>query len=72
MGLIGLAVGCAALTPIALGVTMTPAALKTAAILCLLFGGGCQLLAGIINLANRNLYGGTLFTAFAFNWTINW
>lgn len=72
MGLIGLAVGCAALAPIALGATLTPAALKTAAMFCLLFGGGCQLLAGVMSLANRNLYGGTLFTTFAFNWVMNW
>ncbi|MEI7530085.1 MAG: hypothetical protein WCK76_14200 [Elusimicrobiota bacterium] len=72
LGLIGLAVGCAALTPIALGMTFTPEALKTAAILCLIFGGGCQFLAGVMSLANRNLYGGTLFTAFAFNWVMNW
>ncbi|MCM2267340.1 MAG: acetate uptake transporter family protein [Elusimicrobiales bacterium] len=72
MGLIGLAVGCAALAPIAFGLTLTPAALKTAAILCLLFGGGCQFLAGLMSLANKNLYGGTLFTAFAFNWVMNW
>lgn len=72
MGLIGLAVGCAALAPIAFGVTLTPAALKTAAMLCLLFGGGCQFLAGVMSLANKNLYGGTLFTAFAFNWVMNW
>lgn len=72
MGLIGLAIGCAALAPIALGLTLTPAALKTAAMLCLLFGGGCQFLAGIMSLANKNLYGGTLFTAFAFNWVMNW
>ncbi len=72
MGLIGLAIGCAALTPIAFGVTLTPAALKTAAMLCLLFGGGCQFLAGVMSLANKNLYGGTLFTAFAFNWVMNW
>ncbi|MDD2805644.1 MAG: GPR1/FUN34/YaaH family transporter [Elusimicrobiales bacterium] len=72
LGLIGLAVGCAALAPIALGFTLTPAALKTAAMLCLLFGGGCQFLAGVMSLANKNLYGGTLFTAFAFNWVMNW
>jgi succinate-acetate transporter protein len=72
LGLIGLAVGCAALAPIALGITLTPAALKTAAMLCLLFGGGCQFLAGAMSLANKNLYGGTLFTAFAFNWVFNW
>jgi len=72
MGLIGLAIGCAALAPIALGVTLTPAAFKTAAMFCLLFGGGCQFLAGVMSLANKNLYGGTLFTAFAFNWVMNW
>jgi len=72
LGLIGLAVGCAALAPIALGFTLTPAAFKTAAMLCLLFGGGCQFLAGVMSLANKNLYGGTLFTAFAFNWVMNW
>ncbi|MBI4351302.1 MAG: hypothetical protein HY550_07680 [Elusimicrobia bacterium] len=72
LGLIGLAIGCAALAPIALGVTLTPAALRTAAMFCLLFGGGCQFLAGVMSLANRNLYGGTLFTAFAFNWVMNW
>ncbi len=72
MGLIGLAVGCAALTPIAFGVSLTPAGLKTAAMFCLLFGGGCQFLAGVFNFANKNLFGGTLFTAFAFNWVMNW
>jgi len=72
LGLIGLAVGCAALTPVALGAAVTPAAFKTAAMFCLLFGGGCQLLAGLMSFANRNLYGGTLFTAFAFNWGMNW
>ena len=72
LGLIGLAIGCAALVPIAFGLTLTPAALETAAIFCLLFGAGCQMLAGLMNLANGNLYGGTLFTAFAFAWTFNW
>lgn len=72
LGLIGLAVGCAALTPIAFGYGLTPAGLQTAAMFCLLFGAGCQLIAGLLNLANKNLYGGTLFTAFAFNWLMNW
>jgi len=72
LGLIGLALGCAALTPIAFGFRLTPAGLKTAAVMCLLFGAGCQLVAGLLSLANKNLYGGTLFTAFAFNWTLNW
>ncbi|APR75034.1 Hypothetical protein A7982_00380 [Minicystis rosea] len=72
LGLIGLAIGCAALTPIAFGHSLTPAGLKTAAMFCLLFGGGCQLVAGIMNFANKNLFGGTILTAFSFNWIMNW
>lgn len=72
LGLIGLAVGCAALTPIAFGHALTPAGLKTAAMFCLLFGGGCQLVAGLMNFANKNLFGGTILTAFSFNWIMNW
>jgi succinate-acetate transporter protein len=72
LGLLGLAIGCAALTPVAFGVALTPAALRTAAMFCLLFGGGGQLLAGLLALANKNLLGGTLFTTFSFNWIINW
>jgi succinate-acetate transporter protein len=71
MGLLGLAIGCAALTPIAFGKSLTPAGLETAAVFCLLFGSGCQFLAGLLNLVNRNLYGGTLFLTFAFNWVFN-
>ena len=72
IGLICLAIGCAALTPMAFGHSLSPAGLKTAAIFCLLFGAGGQLVAGLGNLMNKNLYGGTLFTAFAFNWVIIW
>jgi succinate-acetate transporter protein len=72
LGLLGLAVGCAALLPIAFGQALTPAAFRTAAAYCLLFGGGCQLIAGLMALANKNLLGGTLFTTFAFNWAINY
>ena len=72
LGLIGLALGCAALTPIAFGYGLTPSGLKTAAMFCLLFGGGCQFLAGIMNFANKNLFGGTVLTAFSFNWILNW
>lgn len=71
MGLLGLAIGCAALTPIAFGRSLTPAGLETAAVFCLLFGAGCQAFAGLLNLVNRNLYGGTLFLTFAFNWVVN-
>ncbi len=72
LGLLGLAVGCAALLPVAFGVSLTPAALRTAAWFCLLFGGGCQMLAGLLSFANKNLLGATLFTTFAFNWGMNY
>ncbi|MFA5162880.1 MAG: GPR1/FUN34/YaaH family transporter [Elusimicrobiales bacterium] len=72
LGLIGLAVGCAALTPIAFGYRLTPEGIRTAAMFCLFFGCFGQLVSGIVNLANRNLYGGTLFTAFSFNWAMNY
>jgi succinate-acetate transporter protein len=71
LGLIGLAIGCAALTPIAFGASLTPQGLETAAVFCALFGGGCQLLAGLMGFANRNLHGGTLLTAFSMNWFLN-
>jgi hypothetical protein len=72
LGLIGLAIGCAALTPTAFGHALTPAGFRTAAWFCLLFGGGCQLVAGLMNFANKNLFGGTILTAFSFNWIMNW
>jgi uncharacterized protein len=72
LGLIGLAVGCAALIPVAFGAELSPSGLSTVAIFCLLFGGGGQLLAGLMNFANKNLFGGTIFTAFAFNWFVNY
>lgn len=72
LGLLCLAIGCAALVPIAFGTAVTPDAIRTAAIFCLLFGAGGQFLAGIMSLANKNLLGGTLFTTFAFNWVYNW
>jgi succinate-acetate transporter protein len=72
MGLLGLAIGCSALIPMAFGQSLGRAGLETAAIFCLLFGAGCQFLAGFLNLVNKNLYGGTLFLTFAFNWVFNW
>lgn len=71
LGLVGLAIGCAALVPIAFGAKVGVPGLITAAVICVLFGGGCQLIAGLLNLANGNLLGGTLFAAFAFNWALN-
>ena len=77
LGLLGLAIGCAALVPIAFGwfpadPTKIPMMLKTASWFCLLFGAGCQFLAGVMSLANKNTLGGTLLTTFSFNWIFNW
>ena len=73
LGLFGLAIGCASLLPVAFGVksAFTPDALRTCAIFCLLFGGGCQLLGGLMSFANSNMLGGTLLTTFSFNWVVN-
>ena len=77
LGLLGLAIGCAALVPVAFGMLpKEPGAaammLETSAWLCLLFGAGCQFLAGVMALANKNTLGGTLLTTFSFNWVMNW
>lgn len=77
MGLIGLAVACASLVPFAFGFVnpTTPSgvgSLKMMSMYCLYFGAGCQFLAGMMSFANKNLYGGTLFTAFSFNWLMNY
>ena len=74
LGLFGLAIGCAALLPLAFGMksAATLDALRTTAIFCLLFGGGCQFLAGLMSFANKNMLGGTLLTTFSFNWVMNW
>jgi succinate-acetate transporter protein len=74
LGLFGLAIGCASLLPIAFGVkeAMTVDALRTCSWFCLLFGAGCQFLAGLMSFANKNGIGGTLLTTFSFNWVMNW
>ncbi len=74
LGLFGLAIGCASLLPIAFGVkeAMTVDALRTCSWFCLLFGAGCQFLAGVMSFANKNGIGGTLLTTFSFNWVMNW
>jgi succinate-acetate transporter protein len=73
LGLFGLAIGCASLLPVAFGVkeAFAPEALRTTALFCVLFGGGCQFLAGLMSFANKNMLGGTLLTTFAFNWVVN-
>ena len=77
LGLLGLSIGCAALVPIAFGwLPSDPVKIgtmmKTASWFCLLFGAGCQFLAGLMSLANKNTLGGTLLTTFSFNWVFNW
>ncbi len=72
LGLLGLAIGCAALVPVAFGKVQSAAAFQTCAWFCLVFGAGCQFLAGMMSLANKNLLGGTLLTTFSFNWVMNW
>lgn len=74
LGLFGLAIGCASLLPVAFGMkeAFTPDALRTCAWFCLLFGAGCQFLAGILSFANKNMLGGTLLTTFSFNWVMNY
>ena len=73
LGLFGLSIGCASLLPIAFGMksAFTPDALRTCAVFCLLFGAGCQFLAGLMSFANKNMLGGTLLTTFSFNWVMN-
>ena len=77
LGLLGLSIGCGALLPIAFGMVPSDPAraaamFATASWFCLLFGAGCQFLAGIMSLANKNTLGGTLLTTFSFNWVMNW
>lgn len=77
LGLLGLAIGCGALLPIAFGMipsepARAAAMFATASWFCLVFGAGCQFLAGVMSLANKNTLGGTLLTTFSFNWVMNW
>src|ERR1043165_10043177 len=73
LGLFGLAIGCAPVLPVAFGMkeAFAPEALRTTALFCLLFGGGCQFLAGLMSFGNKNMLGGTLLTTFSFNWIVN-
>ncbi len=71
LGLLGLAIACAALVPIALGSSLTAGAFASAAAYAILFGGGCQMLCGLMMFANKNSFGGTVFTCFSFLWAMN-
>ncbi|MBF0545441.1 MAG: hypothetical protein HQM08_13455 [Candidatus Riflebacteria bacterium] len=71
LGLLGLSVSCAAVIPFSFGYGTNVAGFTTAGIYALTFGAFCQLFAGLMDFANKNSYGGTVFTAFSFNWFIN-
>ncbi len=71
LGLLGLTIACAALVPIGFGHSLTPSGLGSAAMYALLFGGGCQFLCGLMLFANKNSFGGTVFTCFSFLWGMN-
>jgi len=71
LGLLGLAIACFALFPVSFSHQVTPMTLKTAAVYAILFGACCQLLAGLMDFANRNTFGGAIFTTFSFLWMKN-
>ncbi len=71
LGLLGLSVGCASLLPIAFGFGLTREGFLTAAVLCFLFGGLGQLFTGLMEMRNRNGFGGAIFTLFSFQWMMN-
>lgn len=71
LGLMGLAIASFAIAPLSFGLALTPMNLQTIAIFALLFGGFCQLLTGLMDFANKNAFGGAIFTVFAFNWMKN-
>lgn len=72
LGLIGLAISCAALTPMAFGyIPEDPKGFITVATFVLCFGFGTHLITGIMDFSNKNAFGGTIFSAFAFNWLVS-
>jgi uncharacterized protein len=71
LGLLGLAIACFALLPMTLGSPVTQATFLTAAVYALLFGAGCQFIAGLMDFANKNTFGGAIFTTFSFLWVKN-
>lgn len=71
LGLLGLSIAAGALAPVAFGWSTSVEALKTVAVYAVLFGAGCQFLSGLMNFVNKNMFGGTIFTAFSFLWAYN-
>lgn len=71
LGLMGLTIACFALAPLSFGLKPEPVHLQTMALYALLFGGCCQLLTGLMDFANKNAFGGAVFTLFSFGWMKN-
>ena len=73
MGLFCLAIATSALIPMLLGYLGpdTPSTLLYAAAFALLFGACGQLLTGLMDFANKNGFGGAVFTTFSFMWGKN-
>ena len=71
LGLMGLAIACFATAPLSFGMKPEPAHLITMAVIALLFGGVCQFLTGMMDFANKNAFGGAVFTLFSLGWMKN-
>ncbi|MCE1246875.1 MAG: GPR1/FUN34/YaaH family transporter [Firmicutes bacterium] len=68
LGLLGLAISSFALAPILFGVGADKSGFLMVAVCAILFGGCCQLLSGLMDFANKNAFGGAVFTTFSFMW----
>jgi succinate-acetate transporter protein len=68
LGLLGLAVASFSLAPILFGIGANKEGFLLVAVCAILFGGCCQLLSGLMDFANKNTFGGAVFTTFSFMW----
>jgi uncharacterized protein len=69
IGLMGLALGCAALAPAELGLTATADPMIWRWML--LTAGALQIYAGIVDIINRNVLGATAFTVYGMLWALS-
>jgi succinate-acetate transporter protein len=69
IGLMGLAVGCAALAPAELGLTSVTDPMIW--VWMLLTAGALQIYAGLVDIINRNVLGATAFTLYGTLWLIS-
>lgn len=71
LGLLGLAIASFAVVPLCFGYGADRNGLITIGLHALLFGGGCQFVTGLMDFANKNAFGGAIFTTFSFMWIKN-